>query len=110
MIKSVYEDGVAEINGNSYEFAGKFNHKERRKVFAYYTKIAPMLEKGDFDFLDSPKFDDIEDLISQKVLFDGQQISKIKDHWDNHADDYVVFITTAIAVVSYPFLKGSLTG
>tara|TARA_R110000850_G_scaffold95629_2_gene200693 strand:+ start:412 stop:783 length:372 start_codon:yes stop_codon:yes gene_type:complete len=113
MIKSVYEDNSAEINGREYVFTS-FNHKQRRKVFAYYTQIASQLEKGNMSFLDSKEFEHIEKLIEGKVMYDGNLLSVLnksdqENHWNNFGEDYIIFVTTAISVISYPFLKGSIT-
>lgn len=107
MIRAVYQDGIATINGRDYEFT-KTNHKTRRKVFAFYTRIAQLVRKGDFQFLDWPEWDNIEKLICDITLYDGMAINKRKDHWDEFSDDYLQFISTALPVISYPFLKGSL--
>lgn len=107
-IKAAYDDGVAEINGNSYQFA-TFVHKERRKVFAFYTKVAPLVEANDLSFLDTPEFEAIEALILDKVLLDGSQLSKLPKWLDDYAADYVMLVMTAMGVISYPFMQGNRT-
>ncbi len=109
MIKEVYKDKKAEINGREYVFSSAINHKRRLKVFAFYSKIASQLEKGDMSFLDTREFDQVFNSICEVVTFDGMQISKCKDHWDEYAEDFIVFVTTSILVISYPFLKGNPT-
>lgn len=108
IIKQCYEDGSAEINGNKYEFH-KMAHKQRRKVFSYLMHVRPDLERQDFWFLDSPDFEAVEAVINSVVTVNGSLLSKKPDHWENHPEDYLKFITTALAVISYPFLKGGLT-
>lgn len=107
-IKAVYEDGFAEINGRRYDF-GPTNHIKRRTVFAYLTKIQDDLENGNFWFLDSSDFQKVEKIIADIVLFDGMQISKIGGHWNEYPQDYVMYVSTALGVVSYPFLAASPT-
>lgn len=108
MIKAVYEDGIAEINGREYKFLGT-THQKRRKVFAFFSALQHRIAAGDFSFLDSPEFKPVEDVINDIVTFDGNLISKSKNHWEEYPEDYVKFISTALGVISYPFLKGSLT-
>ena len=108
-IRAVYEDGKAEINGREYVFT-KMTHKERRKVFAFFTRIQGEIEKQNFWWLEDPDFVDVEDIISKRVTFDGNALNKLDKHWENYPQDYILFITTALGVISYPFLPGSNTG
>ncbi len=106
MIKAVYDDGYAEINGNRYEFA-KMTHKKRRKVFAFFTGIASEMTRQSMEFLDTDRFEEIERLMFDYVLFDGVQLSKQPDHFEEYAGDYIMLITTALQVISLPFMGGS---
>ena len=108
MIKAVYDDGEAEINGRVYEFT-KMRHESRRRVFAFYTSIANELQNGSFMFLDTPAFNDVEKVINKAVLYDGSALAKLPEHWDEYPEDYITFISTALGVISYPFLRGSNT-
>ncbi len=109
MIKAVYKDGKAEINGGEYSFLGT-THTSRRKIFAFYSSIQHQLEASNFIFLDSPEFQPVEKLISDMVTYNGDLLSKTKDHWENHPEDYIQFTVCAMGVISYPFLRGSHTG
>lgn len=106
MIKAVYDDGYAEINGNRYEFA-KMTHKKRRKVFAFFTGIASEMTRQSMEFLDTERFEEIERLMFDYVLFDGVQLSKQPEHFEEYAGDYIMLITTALQVISLPFMAGS---
>lgn len=108
LIKQCHEDGSAEIGGNKYEFH-KMAHKQRRTVFSYLTHIKPDLEREDFWFIDTPDFERVEAVINNSVTVNGTLLSKKDGHWDEHPEDYLRFITIALAVISYPFLKGGLT-
>jgi hypothetical protein len=110
MFRDIFEDGEAEINGRKYRFTS-MTHKKRRKVFAFYTKIAGRAESNDFSFLDSPEFEAVEAVINDTVLFNDSRLTVIGDsHWDKYPGDYMAFIVTALGVISYPFLSGSATG
>lgn len=106
-IKSVFEDGVATINDRDYTFTA-MAHTERVKVFAYFSSIQHQIQGGDFSFLDDSKYKEVEKVITQRVTFDGMQLSKLNDHWDTYPEDYIFFVTTSLGVISYPFLKGKV--
>ncbi|MDH1085298.1 hypothetical protein N5C79_02185 [Pantoea brenneri] len=106
MIRAVYDDGYAEINGNRYEFSA-MTHKKRRKVFAFFTSIASELGRQSLEFLDTERFEEIERVMFDYVLFDGVQLSKQPDHFESHPADYIILITTALQVISLPFMGGS---
>ena len=104
MIQSIYNDGSAEINGRAYVF-NRMTHKQRRKIFAYYTHIAGELAQNDFSFLDSAEFAPVEAVIADVVSIDGALLSRIsEDHWLRCPEDYVTFVMIALAVISHPLL------
>jgi len=110
MFKAIFEDGEAEINGRIYRFT-TMQHKQRRKVFAFYTRIGASAARGDFSFMDSPEFDAVEKVIGNAVLYNDSRLSVIGDaHWEKYPDDYLPFVTTALGVISYPFLSGTTIG
>ncbi|EPM5600628.1 hypothetical protein ACTNF7_004975, partial [Citrobacter braakii] len=92
--------------GNRYDFAA-MTHKKRRKVFAFFTGIASELSRQSLEFLDSERFEEIERLMFDYVLFDGVQLSKQPEHFESYPGDYVMLITTALQVISLPFMGGS---
>ncbi len=109
MIKAVYDDGEAEINGRSYVFT-QMKHKDRRKVFAYLTHVMPQLRINDMSFLDSPEFESVEAVINKSVTLNNSLLSVLGDaHWDEHEGDYLPFISTALQVISYPFMNAAPT-
>lgn len=107
MIKAIVKDGEAEINGRTYKFI-KMTHKNRRRVFAYYTHVQGAIQTNDLWFLDSPDFVAVETVINGAVTFDGSLLSVINEmHWEQYPEDYMPFISTAMGVISYPFLSGN---
>lgn len=106
MMKAVYDDGEAEINGRTYQFL-KMKHKKRRKVFAFFSRIQGMIAANDFSFMDSPDFEPVEAVIEDAVMIDNSLLSKLEDHWDRHPEDYIMFVITALGAISYPFLPVS---
>lgn len=109
MIKAVYDDGEAEINGRTYKIT-TLTHKKRRKVFAFFTHHQHALSRGDFSCLESDEFQAVENVIENAVTFDGDLLSKRPTHWDECPEDYITFISTMLGVISYPFLKGGAGG
>lgn len=105
-IRAVYEDGEAEINGRVYKFH-KMTHVERRKVFAYQTSIAGQMQAGNFAFLDTPAFAATEEVMWKSISFDGSSIAKLRDHWEEYPEDYMMLISTAMGVMSYPFMRAA---
>lgn len=109
MIKAVYEDGEAEINGRKYAFT-KMVHKDRRKVFAFCSRIQAQLAAGDFSFLDWPDFEPVEKVVNDHVLYNDAALSRLPTHWDKYPGDYLPFIGTALSTISYPFTAADSTG
>ena len=108
MIKAVYEDKEAEINGRKYQLTNT-THSQRIKVFAFYSSIQHQMLKQDFSFLVSEEFKAIEKIINEIVMFDGIGMNTRKNHWDEFPEDYITYVMTMIPAISYPLLKGSST-
>ena len=105
LIRAIFEDGTAEINGRSYEFL-KTNHAKRLRVFGYLMKVQERIQKKDFSFMGEKDWLEIEQIINGVVSLDGTILAKDPQHWEDYAEDYLFFMPTALAVISYPFLKG----
>jgi len=104
MVRAVYEDGEATINERTYRFT-KMTHKKRRRVFAFYTRVMHQIRNNDFSFLDSPEFEPVESVIMECTSYDHSLLAKLGDaHWEKYPDDYLTFISTAMAAMSYPFM------
>jgi len=103
ILKAVYDDGFAEINGRKYVF-NKTTHKKRLKVFAFFTSVQHLMSNGNFSFMDGEEFDSVVDVIGGVVSIDNELLIKKKFHWEEYPEDYLKFITTALGVISYPFL------
>jgi len=108
VIAQCYTDGEMEIHGRKYTFT-KTTHKKRLSVYSYMTGVAPRLGKGDMTFMDTPDWERIEKLISDMVMFDDSVVSKLPEHWEKFPQDYLLFATTAMQVISHPFLAGNPT-
>ncbi len=109
MISSVYDDGEATINGRKYVLT-KPAHKQRRKVFSFFTANQLLMTRHDYSFLDTAEFEQVETVINSLVMFDGSLLSRLPNHWDEYPEDYVLLITTMLGVISYPFFRGVVGG
>lgn len=108
-VKAVYDDGFAVIHGREYHFT-KMRHQQRRAVFAFSSSIQSEMSRGDFSFLDDPRFKPVEKIIQDAVTFGGDLLSKLPEHWEEYPEDYITLISVAMGVMSYPFMRGSNTG
>lgn len=107
VIKECYEDGFAEINGRKYMF-GEINHKTRLKIFGFAQSISVQLSSGNLSFIGTDGYFTIEDLIFSNMTYDHDSLNKIKDkQFEDFGEDYILLITTAFRVFSYPFMKGT---
>jgi hypothetical protein len=109
MIKAVYDDGFAEINGRRYEF-NKTTHNKRLQVWAFYSANQELIQRQDFSFFTTPEWARCESVINDIVTFEGDLLSRRPGHWDEYPEDFLTFVTTALAVISYPFIRGGSTG
>lgn len=107
-LKESFENGSLSINGREYEIC-KMTHGQRVKVFAYFTSIANDAMGGNFSFMDSDKFNEIEKVIYGLTKFNGDLLKVINKHFEDYAEDYIEFIVLAMGVISYPFLRGKIT-
>lgn len=105
-VRAVYEDGEAEINGRVYKFH-KMQHIERRKVFAFYSSIQAQIQVQNFSFLDGPGFAVVEPVMWNTVSFDGELLTKRRDHWEEFPEDYLSLVLVSMGVMSYPFARAS---
>jgi len=103
-IRAAYEGGEAEINGRKYKFH-KMQHVERRKVFAYQSSVQRQMSEGNFSFLDTPAYASVEELMWKNISIDGSLIGKLPDHWEEFPEDYMMLVSTAMGVMSYPFMR-----
>lgn len=108
IIAGCHKDQEMEIHGRKYKFL-KTNHKTRRAIYAYFTSIVPLLAVQNMSFLDDPKWEKIESMIHNIITFEDMQLSKVESHFDKFPQDYILFSTTAIQVISHPFLAGNPT-
>lgn len=106
MVRAVYEDGEAEINGRKYKFH-KMTHVQRRAVFAFYTSVAPQLRGDNMAFLDTPQYAAVEEIMWSNISFDGVALNKLRDHWEEFPEDYIQLVATSLGVISYPFTRAA---
>lgn len=107
-LKEAFENNSLSINGREYEIC-QMTHGQRVKVFAYFTSIANDAMIGNFSFMDSDKFKEIEKVIYGMTKFNGDLLKVVSGHFEEYAEDYIEFIVLSMGVISYPFLRGKIT-
>jgi len=105
IVKVAHDNNKAVINGRDYHIT-KTNHAKRRLIFAFFSSVSPQMEKGNYSFLGTQEYLEIEKILDDMILFDGELISRLKDHWDRFPEDYLSYVTIMLGAISYPFLKG----
>lgn len=108
-IKAVYDDGYAEINGRRYDYH-RMTHLDRRAVFAFFSTIQEQAQAGEYGYLDSPTFAKVEALMARACSCDGLILDKAAGWWDEHPEDYLIWVVTSLAVISCPFFPAGRTG
>lgn len=93
--KFVIQDKEFEIN--------KLSHSFRLEVVAIYGELEAPMIMGNFSFILDSKFKSIFSKIEDNVLFEGIQISKIKDFWEDNEYLYLDFIQIVLRLIVFPF-------
>jgi hypothetical protein len=99
LLKLVYENKYAVINGRKYKIS-TFTHKKRLKVFAYFTSVNVLIESHNYSFMDSDKFDEIETLIFENTTFENCKLTA--KHFEKYEFDHVKYIVNMLGGISYP--------
>lgn len=106
---AMFAAGAIPVNGRSYSLH-PMRHLDRRQMFGFFTEVLPDIENGRFGWLSRPEFSAVEALLWKHVSLDGAIVGQTPTHWDEYADDYLELAVLALAVMSYPFLRGVLGG
>ena len=96
-----------DVNGREYKIS-KLSHQFRLEVVAIYSQIESNLTMGNYGFLINKEFKDIMKKVDDKVLFENSQISKLPNHFEDYAEDYLDYVAISLKVISYPFYKRKL--
>lgn len=107
MIKEVYEESEATINGRAYKLL-KMKHQQRKKIFGFFSSIQKQIKEENYAFFGFNEWDMIEEIINNHVTFDGDIIGKKEDHFDQYPSDYLIYAITMMGAMSFPFLPESL--
>lgn len=107
-IKEIYEQGFIEINGREYYFE-KAKHRERIKVFAYFSQIQSDIAVGNFHFLDDDKFKRTMRIIDKYFLYDDIPIDKREGHFDQYEEDFLEYVAFSMTLFCFPLVRGKLS-
>lgn len=107
--REIFEAGEVEINGRVYAFT-KVRHEKRVEVFALFSSVGSQLSVGDFSCITTPNFKHVQKIMFDAITFDGDLLSRLPNHFEDYPEDYIELIGTSMGVMSYPFLRGGITG
>lgn len=96
-----------KVNDNEYKIS-KLSHQFRLEVVAIYSQIEANLTMGNYGFLMNKEFKEVMKKVDDKILFENSQISKLPNHFEEHAEDYLDYVAISLKVISYPFYKRKL--
>lgn len=97
-----------KVNDNEYKIS-KLSHQFRLEVVAIYSQIEANLTVGNYGFLMNKDFKDVMKKVDDKILFENSQISKLPNHFEDYAEDYLDYVAISMKVISYPFYKRKLS-
>ena len=103
--KVVKDDYKAEINGRTYQLS-KMTYKQALPFLEYYESIQPNPITG--IAVKKMVYSEVEDMLSNYVLFDGALIKNLPTHFDKYRRDYKAYINTMLMVAIYDFLQDEL--
>jgi len=107
-IEEWVNNSAFEVNGREYKIS-KLSHQFRLEVVAIYSQIEANLTMGNYGFLINKEFKDVMKKVDERILFDGSQISKLPNHFEEYAEDYLDYVAISLKVISYPFYKRKLS-
>lgn len=106
-MKAVCEDGIATINGRDYTLTA-MTHSERVKVFSFYASPSNTAAINSFEFLDDPKYKEVEKVMFNRINYNDMQLSKLPQHFEEYPEDYIILISTAMGAMSFPFMRAGI--
>ena len=102
------ENSYFEINGRRYKIS-KLSHQFRLEVVAIYSQIESSITMENYGFLINKDFKNIMKKVDERILFEGSQISKLPNHFEEYPEDYLDYVSLSLKVISYPFYKRKLS-
>ena len=105
IIGRIVESGEIEINDRIYKIT-KMSHKNRLKIFGYFSSIRTNLQNNDMSYLGTDEFLKIQDIIFKHVLFNDSTLERIDNHFDKYGADFLQLIAFSLMAFSYPFMQG----
>ena len=105
LIKQIIDDRCITIHERNYNLTPT-THERRVKVLAFFTKIQKQLTDGDFTFLVDKDYKEVEKILTDCTLFENGILTKEVNHWEKFPEDFLIYVTNMLVVISYPFLQG----
>lgn len=101
------EKGSFEVNGRTYKIS-KLSHQFRLEVLALYSQIEASITMGNYGFITEPRFKDLMKKVDDKILYENSQISKLPNHFEEFAEDYMDYVALGLKVICYPFYRSKI--
>ena len=98
VVKKSYEDGWVEINGITYTML-KLSNEVALDIVGLSQVCA-----GAGARINDNNWKELQKKIYNAFSVDGQLLSRIPGHFEEHRGSYFTFLSYAIAMVSYPFI------
>lgn len=105
LIKAVYDDKCAEINGHDYKYLPT-THERRLKIFAYLMSVQDKISRQDFSFMGTEGWRDTVRIMENLITYNDEILSRRKEHWEKEefSKDYIKLMLISLQVFSYPLL------
>ena len=104
LVKECYEAGEFTINERIYKML-PVPHASALKAIGYALRA----ENGTMMVGDSAWME-MEAHITKFFSVDGSILCKSPGHFEKFPEDYMTFVTYALGVIIYPFMRGIVTG
>ena len=99
-LKECYEAGEFTINERVYVML-PVPHAQALKVMGYAQRSENgSMMVGDNDWMA------MESLLTKYFSVDGSILAKFSGHFEKYPEDYMTFVSYAIGVITYPFMRG----
>jgi hypothetical protein len=104
LIKECYEAGEFTIHERTYKML-PVPHASALKAVGYAQRAENKgMMIGDSEWMA------MEAHITKFFSVDGSILCKKPGHFEKYPEDYMTFVTYALAVIAYPFMRGIVTG
>lgn len=87
-----YNDGELTVNGRTYELL-KTNFQEMLMLVQGIGLLQYFETPGDDDVTSKPLYKKCENIVMKNIMYNGMQLCKLPDHFNEYPEDYLLLIT-----------------